>query len=119
MPRIPSGGRDPEQEKADKMFDAVKKMYERSGATVGPRQPMSEDMKRRIGAEVDKLEKKPRGGGGSGGASSDAREMQLGSELDPKALMKRKDMKKGGKVSSASSRADGIAMRGKTRGKIC
>ena len=28
-------------------------------------------------------------------------------------------MKKGGKVSSASSRADGIAARGKTRGKIC
>jgi hypothetical protein len=27
--------------------------------------------------------------------------------------------KKGGKVSSASSRADGIAQRGKTRGKIC
>jgi len=27
-------------------------------------------------------------------------------------------MKKGGKVSSASARADGCAMRGKTRGKI-
>jgi hypothetical protein len=120
MPRIPSGGRDPEQEKADKMFDAVKKMYARSGANVGPRQPMSEDMKRRVGAEVDKLEKKPRGGGGSGGASSDAREMQLGSELDPKAMMKREDKKaKGGAVKSASSRADGIAMRGKTRGKMC
>ncbi len=28
-------------------------------------------------------------------------------------------MKSGGKVSSASSRADGIAQRGKTRGKVC
>jgi hypothetical protein len=28
-------------------------------------------------------------------------------------------LKKGGSVSSASSRADGIAQRGKTRGKIC
>lgn len=28
-------------------------------------------------------------------------------------------MKAGGKVSSASKRADGIAMKGKTRGKIC
>ena len=28
-------------------------------------------------------------------------------------------MKSGGKVSSASTRADGIAQRGKTRGKIC
>ena len=27
-------------------------------------------------------------------------------------------MKKGGKVSSASSRADGIAMKGKTKGRI-
>jgi hypothetical protein len=27
--------------------------------------------------------------------------------------------KRGGKVSSASSRADGIATKGKTRGKIC
>ena len=29
------------------------------------------------------------------------------------------NMKTGGKVSSASSRADGIAQRGKTRGKMC
>ncbi len=36
-----------------------------------------------------------------------------------KARMDVKGYKKGGKVSSASSRADGIAMRGKTRGKIC
>lgn len=28
-------------------------------------------------------------------------------------------MKKGGKVSSASKRADGIASKGKTRGRIC
>jgi hypothetical protein len=44
--------------------------------------------------------------------------MQLGADLDPKAMMKREDMKKGGKVS-ASSRGDGIAQRGKTRGKMC
>ena len=30
-----------------------------------------------------------------------------------------KKMKKGGKVSSASKRADGIAIKGKTKGKIC
>jgi len=29
-----------------------------------------------------------------------------------------REMKKGGKVSSASKRADGIAVRGKTRGKM-
>jgi len=36
-----------------------------------------------------------------------------------KARMDVKGYNKGGKVSSASSRADGIAQRGKTRGKIC
>ena len=30
-----------------------------------------------------------------------------------------KEHKSGGKVSSASKRADGIAQRGKTRGRIC
>jgi hypothetical protein len=29
------------------------------------------------------------------------------------------NLKNGGKVASASSRADGIAQRGKTRGKMC
>jgi hypothetical protein len=33
--------------------------------------------------------------------------------------MEGSDYKKGGSVSSASSRADGIAMRGKTRGRMC
>jgi hypothetical protein len=37
-----------------------------------------------------------------------------------KASESTKDMKKGGMVkSSASKRADGIAVKGKTRGKIC
>jgi hypothetical protein len=173
MARIPSGGRDLEQEKADKAFDFAKKVYERSGANIGPRKPMSEDMKRRIGEEVDKVSKDkeiarktpedvartnasraydkgpkaqeafqsqmknespelkdvarialqkeykvPRGGGGSGGVS-DTRELQLGSDLDPKSMMKREGMKKGGSVkSSASSRGDGIAQRGKTKGRM-
>ena len=55
----------------------------------------------------------PSGGGGGGG--SDAKEMQLGADLDPKARMKREGYKKGGAVKSASARADGIAIRGKTR----
>jgi len=36
-----------------------------------------------------------------------------------KARMDVKGYKKGGAVKSASSRADGIAQRGKTRGKLC
>jgi hypothetical protein len=45
---------------------------------------------------------KPSGGGGGGGGL-------------PKTGKKPYDFKKGGKVSSASKRADGIAIRGKTR----
>ena len=64
-------------------------------------------------------------GGGGGGRYS--RDMQLGTGFDPKALMMRDkkggesgfEMKKGGKVSIASSRGDGIAQRGKTKGRIC
>jgi hypothetical protein len=59
-----------------------------------------------------------RGGGGSGGRS-DTRDLQLGADLDPKEMMKKEGYKKGGKVSSASTRADGIAQRGKTKGRIC
>lgn len=61
----------------------------------------------------------PKGGGGSGGVSvPNTREMQLGADLDPKAMMKRDGYKKGGKVLSASSRADGCAQRGKTKGRM-
>lgn len=74
-----------------------------------------------------------------GSSLSDPYSMQLGSDLDVKRSTKRGmkrmgedssgiDFKKGGKVhkmagggkaSSASKRADGIAQRGKTRGRIC
>ena len=36
-----------------------------------------------------------------------------------KTYKEKNGMKSGGKVSSASARADGIAAKGKTRGKIC
>ena len=48
------------------------------------------------------------GGGGGGGAGGMPK---LNRDLT-------KNMKKGGKVSSASSRGDGIAQRGKTRGAL-
>lgn len=49
-----------------------------------------------------------RGGGSSG----------TGTAGEIKALTNPRAMKKGGKVSSASSRADGVAQRGKTRGRM-
>ena len=39
-------------------------------------------------------------------------------EDEPSPAAQPAGMKKGGKVSSASKRADGIAQRGKTRGKL-
>lgn len=72
--------------------------------------------------KAQKFDKSMRGGGGGGGRGS--REMQLGADLDPKAMMRRMNedyddsYKKGGQVSSASKRADGCAQRGKTRGKM-
>lgn len=63
------------------------------------------------------------GGGSGGGSSMDRRELQLGAELDPKAMIDKakkerinaEGMKKGGAVKSASARADGCCIRGKTR----
>jgi hypothetical protein len=72
--------------------------------------------------KAQKFDKSMRGGGGGGGRGS--RQMQLGADLDPKAMMQRMNedyddsYKKGGKVSSASKRADGIAQRGKTKGRM-
>jgi hypothetical protein len=83
---------------------------------------------------LQKEYKAPRGGGGSGGSPSSAREMQLGSELDPKAMMKREGMKYGGKVKkmaaggmaaskmgsvkTAAPSRDGVAVKGKTQGAM-
>ncbi len=66
------------------------------------------------------------GGGSGSGGSMNRKELQLGSELDPKAMIdkaKREKMeaegyKKGGKISSASTRADGCCQRGKTKGRM-
>lgn len=49
-----------------------------------------------------------------GSALPDAKAKEYASELQRET----RGMKKGGKVMSASSRADGIAKRGKTRGML-
>jgi hypothetical protein len=53
---------------------------------------------------------KPTGGGGGSSAEGAAAELKM--LYNPKA------MKKGGKVSSASKRADGCCVKGKTKGKL-
>jgi hypothetical protein len=50
---------------------------------------------------------KPSGGTGGGGSGGELKSLQ-----NPRA------MKKGGKISSASKRADGCCVKGKTKGKM-
>ena len=63
------------------------------------------------------------GGNGMGGGGGNGMGGGIGPFKTPDALMSNLNnlgvgFKKGGKVSSASKRADGIAQRGKTRGKM-
>ena len=60
------------------------------------------------------------GGGGAGLGSVMQNNPRMAQNIGGigAALGKRMGMKKGGKVSSASKRADGIAVKGKTRGRI-
>jgi hypothetical protein len=57
-----------------------------------------------------------------GQPTTDARQIERAKERNARDAMregKEEKMAKGGKVSSASKRADGIAQKGKTRGKMC
>ena len=58
------------------------------------------------------------GGSGSGGSKPRDEELNAGASAMKKGG-KVKKMSSGGSVSSASKRADGIATKGKTRGKMC
>jgi len=69
-----------------------------------------------IKEDVDKrnlapYEKKGKSGGGGGGGGDPM-------PLDKMIKAKKFNYKSGGKVSSASKRADGIAVKGKTRGRM-
>lgn len=84
-----------EKEKADRARAEISKMAEEQRAKVEAERP------RTYTERLQDMGRLPRGGGG-GGAAGDTK------FLKPK-------YKAGGVVSSASKRADGIAIRGKTR----
>ena len=52
-------------------------------------------------------------------AQAKQREVMSEQQRETKNTVPKDRLAKGGKVSSASKRADGIAQRGKTRGKMC
>jgi hypothetical protein len=81
--------------KVDDLFDSKKEKGNRSDLrTLAPYE-----------RKAEKMDKGARGGAGSGSGGA----AELKSLLNPRA------MKKGGMVKSASARADGCAIRGKTR----
>jgi hypothetical protein len=79
----------------------LKKAVEKMDKSLGVTKETSPELQKSF---AEKLERLSRSGGGGGGAGIP--------KVGPKKPM---DMKSGGKVSSASKRADGIAIRGKTR----
>ena len=109
---------DPEQESAsDAHGDMLRKRISRDIASGRRKDPMYEMSDAR---ELEKLANAPERG--------------FGPTLAKRELLKRSNerefaapdygdqgqfLKKGGKVSSASSRGDGIAKRGKTKGRMC
>lgn len=122
------------KERIEPHFSEMKDINPRKTPDNSPRRLTMTDAPRLIG----------RGGGGGGGGAG-TRHLMLGSELDPKALMRENrgprdddearfadegnpNYKRGGKVkkyakggsvaSSASKRADGIATKGKTKGRM-
>jgi hypothetical protein len=88
-----------EKEKAERARAEASKMAEEHRAKVKAESP------RTYTERLQDMGRLPSGGGGGGGVPKINRDIT-------------KNMKKGGKVSSASSRADGIAQRGKTKGRM-
>jgi hypothetical protein len=64
------------------------------------------------------MEKQYRQGSTLGEAMMSPKRVQAGREAAAEERREARGMKKGGKVSSASNRADGCAIRGKTKGKM-
>jgi hypothetical protein len=96
---------DDSKEKAKEEAKAKKAGYPSAEAEEKAlRQKAIEDLTNKKGTSLNK--EAARGGGGGG------------IPLDKMDKMKKMNYKAGGKVSSASKRGDGIAQRGKTRGKI-
>jgi hypothetical protein len=102
------------REKKESLSDRVKAREagkSQSGSTVGkmPGSSLSDPYSMQLGSDLD-VKRTLRGNKRMGMDSRDT-EFKKGGKI--------KKMASGGKSSTASSRADGIAQRGKTRGRIC
>jgi hypothetical protein len=106
--------------KADMQRGAMKAIGAPAGVIIGGMAGVHALDKRNADKKAREAAEKSAEGKKSGialDAENVKKDQQLKKEYE--AYEKSKGMKAGGTVSSASSRADGIAQRGKTRGKIC
>lgn len=84
----------------------LKKAVEKTDKSLGITKETSPELRKSFAEKLEKLEKLSKsGGGGAGGIPKLNRDLT-------------KNMKSGGKVSNASSRADGCAIKGKTKGRM-
>lgn len=88
-----------EKAKAEQARAEISKMAEEHRAKAEAERP------RTYAERLQDMGRLPKGGGGGGGMPKSNRDIT-------------KNYKSGGKVSSASKRADGCAMRGKTKGRM-
>jgi hypothetical protein len=86
----------------DKLTPQIKKAYESLDKSLGVTKETSPELRKSFAEKLEKLSKSSGGSGGGMGPGKMNRDMT-------------KAYKAGGKVSSASKRADGCAVRGKTR----
>jgi len=92
----------------DKAAPYLKKAYEKMDKSLGVSKETSPELQKSFAEKLSKVSKPIVSGGGGGGAGIP--------KVGPKKPM---DMKKGGMVkSSASSRADGCCVKGKTKGRM-
>ena len=80
----------------------LKKAVEKTDKSLGITKETSPELQKSFAEKLEKLSRSSGGSGGGGGVPKLNRDLT-------------KNMKSGGKVSSASKRADGCAIRGKTR----
>ena len=104
------GSRAMPQDMSDR--DALGKQMSESGTDMA--------MAQRDSDAVPKFLRSGEAGNGRGSYyKSDGRAVIQKQDQDAAEVRREARMKKGGSVSSASKRADGIAVKGKTRGKMC
>jgi len=116
VPRTKSSNPDDEALKTLSVGFGVPLAVSGVGAALSKRYKGGDDQEAREAADEIKREKRGVEKTPTDYARDDAREIKMQEQTDKAADMASKNMAKGG---TASSRADGCCVKGKTRGKVC